>query len=118
MKNVPEKIYLQTGGPGIVTDFKQLTEVSWCDKPQGEEDIEYIRVKRVTINGIPMVVQAYEKDVFVNLCNEHFSSVRIDFRTKEIATWGKINDTWKAFVAKLDIEEVKKNLENIFDSEN
>ena len=47
MKNIPDKIYLQIGDntPKDV-DFKDLDDVTWCSEKIGENDIEYIRVKK------------------------------------------------------------------------
>jgi len=40
MKNLPKKIYLQIG-EGNIGDFKELSEVTWCEDRINKSDIEY-----------------------------------------------------------------------------
>lgn len=48
MKNIPKKIWLTTGldDDEEVRDFKELTEVSWCEDKVNDKDIPYMRVRR------------------------------------------------------------------------
>ena len=48
MKNIPKKIWLTTGldDDEEVKDFKELTEVSWCEDKVNDKDIPYRRVYR------------------------------------------------------------------------
>jgi len=43
MKNIPQKIYLQTGHKNPVTDFKMLSldDVTWSSTRENDTDIEY-----------------------------------------------------------------------------
>lgn len=45
MKNIPKKIWLTTGldNDDEVRDFKELTEVSWCEEQVNDKDIPYVR---------------------------------------------------------------------------
>nr|DAF25522.1 MAG TPA: hypothetical protein [Caudoviricetes sp.] len=53
MKNIPKKIWLTTGldNDDEVRDFKELTEVSWCEDKVNDKDIPYVRC-RTKIYGI------------------------------------------------------------------
>lgn len=48
MKNIPKKILLTTGldNDDEVRDFKELSEVSWCEDKVNDKDILYRRVGR------------------------------------------------------------------------
>lgn len=48
MKNIPNKIWLTTGldNDEEVRDFKELSEVSWCEDKVNDKDIPYRRVRR------------------------------------------------------------------------
>jgi len=43
MKNIPQKIYLQTGHKNPVTDFKMLStdDITWSSTRENDTDIEY-----------------------------------------------------------------------------
>jgi hypothetical protein len=44
MKNIPEKIYLQIGEETQKDDdFKEFSEVTWCDSRIYDNDIVYVR---------------------------------------------------------------------------
>lgn len=49
MKNIPEKIYLQTGLEGLDPDidFNNLSGVTWCIDKLGLNDIEYVLSQHV-----------------------------------------------------------------------
>ena len=48
MKNIPERIYLQIGeDTPHDCNFEELDEVTWCQDKISDNDIEYIRVKKV-----------------------------------------------------------------------
>ena len=48
MKNIPERIYLQIGAETPKDcNFEELDEVTWCQDRISENDIEYVRVKKV-----------------------------------------------------------------------
>ncbi len=44
MKNIPNKIYLQIGEDCDSDDFKELTEVTWCEDSIDSNDIQYMRL--------------------------------------------------------------------------
>lgn len=49
MKNIPKRIWLNTGldKNEDVKDFKELSEVTWCEDKTSNGDIPYKRVHRV-----------------------------------------------------------------------
>ena len=46
VRNAPESIWLNVGFDDEDCDFGELAEVSWCEEPIDDCDIEYRRVRR------------------------------------------------------------------------
>lgn len=121
MKNIPDVIYLQLGfEPKPEDDFETIKvtgEVTWCDDRINDSDIEYARVRRINIEGMDFVIQSYKQNEFVNLCSSvpGFSSIRINFQTDEIETYGKKNKEWEEFVQNLpELEDIDNYISKLF----
>lgn len=52
MKNIPDKIYLILGDIDLndIDEFKELSEVTWCEDKVFDSDIEYKREETIEIN--------------------------------------------------------------------
>lgn len=48
MKNIPKRIFLNLGEIEYsgIKDFKELSDVTWCEDRVFDSDIEYIRVTK------------------------------------------------------------------------
>jgi hypothetical protein len=85
MKNVPDKIYLQVGDDDLFEadgDFKELSEVSWCQDKIYDSDIEYVRVKEADLE--PGVQSTNEAAVASHSCavgNSIEHGFKIEYRT-------------------------------------
>jgi hypothetical protein len=72
-------------------------------------------LKSISIAGIDFVIQAYLKNDFATLANTGpIASIKIDFITRKLSSFGKEDQRWIEFTAKIDIGEVKDMIDKQF----
>lgn len=66
--------------------------------------------------GTDFVIQAYLKNDFATLASAGpIASIKIDFITRKLSSFGKEDQRWIEFTQNIDIDEVKEMIDKQFE---
>ena len=72
-------------------------------------------LKSISITGIDFVIQAYHKNDFATLATAGpIASIKIDFVTGKLSSFGKEDTRWIEFTENMDIKQVKGMIDKQF----